>query len=305
MNTIILGGDSYAIMKENIAACELLKPIPFLLRPLRSFCLRRKKALNYWFCNLEKVIDGYDTIIVFDSPQMEKVCNHIDCCGQTHCRKILFFWNPMIFYGNNILKKIGTDWELWTFDPDDAKQYKMKYGGQFLYDCYLPKKKAEEKDSDLFFIGQDKGRFQFLRHFEKQCKERLKLFPRFIYVDKKKALYSKKYAFPVSYGEMLKIANKSKAILEINQSQQTGLTLRALEALFLEEKLVTNNDKIFNYQLSRYIDIFELRDDISSLKQFLNLPSKNVPVEALAPYRFSNWLKRIENNEEFDDFKNE
>lgn len=303
MSTIILGGDSYAINNENIAACDLFKPIPFFLRPIRSYCLSKNKGLNYWLCDIEKEIVGYDTILVFDSPQMDEVCRRIDSSKQNIIRKILFFWNPMIFYDKEILKRIGTNWELWTFDPDDAKEYHMKYGGQFLYDSYLPTIKEKRKETDLFFIGQDKGRFEFLRRFEKECKELLQLFPRFVYVDKKKAIFSSKYNYPVSYGEMLTIANKSKAILEINQSQQTGLTLRALEALFLEEKLVTNNDKIFNYKLSNYLDVFLLNDDIMSLKSFLSLPSKKVTEAILAPYRFRNWLKRIENNVEFDDYR--
>lgn len=46
------------------------------------------------------------------------------------------------------------------------------------------------------------------------------------------------------YEQILSLNRQSRAILEINQTGQTGLTVRALEATFLKKKLLTTNKSI-------------------------------------------------------------
>ncbi|MCT4703185.1 hypothetical protein MUA02_15120 [Enterobacteriaceae bacterium H20N1] len=51
----------------------------------------------------------------------------------------------------------------------------------------------------------------------------------------------------ISYCENIKKVQTAKILIEINRHGQTGLTLRALEALFFNKKLITNNKEIKNH----------------------------------------------------------
>ena len=98
----------------------------------------------------------------------------------------------------------------------------------------------------------------------------------------------------MDYYEIIKLVGESKAILDLNNGNQVGLTLRPLEALFFKKKLITNNINIINYDFYSPDNIFILGvDDISNLTIFLNKKYKEIDKKIIEKYDFSNWLKRL------------
>ena len=71
--------------------------------------------------------------------------------------------------------------------------------------------------------------------------------------------------------------SQSNCILDYNQEGQVGLTLRPMEALFLEKKLITNNKDIKNYDFYNPSNIFILgENNIEDIKEFINKPYEKV-----------------------------
>ena len=87
---------------------------------------------------------------------------------------------------------------------------------------------------------------------------------------------------------------ESKCILDYNQEGQVGLSLRPMEALFLERKLITNNTDIKNYDFYNHDNIFILgEDNINEIKEFINKPYKKIDQDIIDYYDFDQWLNRF------------
>lgn len=300
--TIILGGFSNHIEKYGVATSGLFKPIPQFLKPIRICCFKHSVCISYWLVDLKNIIKGYDTVILFDCPGLHEVCQEIEKSVPIDTKLILYYWNPIVFVGKRDLEQVSERWEKWSFDPDDAADYGLKYGGQFVFDKLLPTE-TPSIDSDLFFIGLNKGRFAFLRRMEKILKNTYGLTPNFIYVNQFKSLFSKKYSRSVEYGMMLSIASRSKSMVELNQNEQTGLTLRCLESLYLQKKLLTNNKNITNYSLFNPHNIYVINDELTGIDSFMADEYVPYSEDILSQYRFENWLKRLIDDVELTDYR--
>ncbi len=131
---------------------------------------------------------------------------------------------------------------------------------------------GEEYSSDVFFIGEDKGRHDIivqccreLIKLDKKCvfmihgaskKDRVNM-PGIIYLDK-----------PLDYAEVVKWVNNSQALLEIVAFRNDFPTLRTLEALTYRKRLITTNISVEEqpYYSDKQINIISDPQDIGKIK---------------------------------------
>ena len=103
----------------------------------------------------------------------------------------------------------------------------------------------------------------------------------------------------LTYENVINKILESVCIVEINKKGQIGLTLRALEALFLKKKLITNNKDIMNYKFYNENNIFiidfeNLTDmTINEIKNFLKTEYTIIEEKILKDYTFEHWLQEI------------
>lgn len=98
----------------------------------------------------------------------------------------------------------------------------------------------------------------------------------------------------MSYSLLLDYVAKSKAILDIVQEGQEGLTLRSMEALFFEKKLITNNQSIIKEKFYRKENIFIIgHDKIDEIEEFMNAAYIKNTEEVLKYYDFNAWINRF------------
>ena len=99
----------------------------------------------------------------------------------------------------------------------------------------------------------------------------------------------------IKYDEYIKNIQTSKCILDYNTNNKIApLTLRPLEALFLNKKLITNNLDIINYDFYNPRNIFILgKDDINDIKKFIDTPYQIVDEKIVNYYDFNSWLQRF------------
>lgn len=278
----------------------LSKPLRFLRKlPFFSRVISNTKERKGWF----EECKGANTIILFDTfTHYATYCNEIENYFGKDVRLILYLLNPAFF--SEDYKKISTRWEIWSFMKEDALKYNFKYGATF-YNPQLLAQNSIEKDSqtstdcDLLFVGTDKGRKDFLLNLKSQL-EQNKVACDFKIVDNFRSLFSRKYSREVSYKNLCRLNKRTSAILDVVQDGQTGLTLRIMEGLLFDKKIVTTNaairmDKDFKDNPNIYVIT---KDNIKELYTFLKKPMVEYPNNLKAKYSFTNWLKRIDNNEE-------
>ena len=246
--------------------------------------IRKSKTplISIYFDDWKKEIDEkIKNIIILDSaynPYAVKILRN-------RCKKskiILYHWNHINPYSEQFLKDKNVD-EFWTFDPNDAKKYNMNYNPQF----YTKKIILKENDLkyDLLFLGRAKNRKKMILDLDIKLKEKG--------INSKNIIIENEKDF-VPYDEYLKLLSETKAILDIVDGKQVGLTLRCMEALFFNKKLITNNLDIVNYDFYNQNNIFILgKDDMRNIKEFINSPYEYVDEKIINYYDFEEWIKRF------------
>lgn len=231
----------------------------------------------------KKDIKKYDEFIIFESMYNKKISEIIKKKNK-NCKVILYFWNPINENTKNILKDSNID-EFWTFDKMDSLKYKIKYNPQF-YTKIVKISKDKNIENDITFLGRPKNRKNDILKIKNILDEK-KLMTNFKIIDNEKDF--------VSYNQYLQMLSKSKCILDYNQNGQVGLSLRPMEALFLQKKLITNNKDIKTYNFYNSNNIFILgEDNIEKIKDFIDSPYKKIDQKIIDYYDFEQWLKRFE-----------
>lgn len=243
----------------------------------------------------KKRINDYDLIII---PSRKSAKYAINIIKKRKKRLIVWYWNIVTN------KELDPEYcrnkgcETWTFDKYESEKYGMKFGDTY----YFPniKKNDLKKELCLFYVGINRPGREELLNSLKEVLEKNNLSYKFVLTafpnasKKEKEKYDKR----LEYHEVLEYINKSDAILDLNRDNQTGLTIRPVEALFFHKKLITNNKNIKKYKIYENKNIFILDNDIEELLHFLKEKNYEFPEKLIDYYSFESWLKRICNNEE-------
>ena len=246
--------------------------------------------INCWFLwfiygDWKKHIDQYDYFIV----PSRKSCKLALKILQK--KKVwVYYWN-LVTHREMIPDEIcGSHVRLCTFDKGDAIKYNMKFVDTYYFDLSLSA--ANQEPFDLFYVGINRpGRDKKIAQIESAM-----------------AIHNAKLDITLcnindtskrmEYSEVICRINQTKAILDLTREQQTGLTLRPLEALQFKKKLVTDNKNIINYPFYRKENIFILgTDDIDQLYDFINSPYVDIGEDIIRYYHFENWLQRVIDND--------
>lgn len=216
----------------------------------------------FWFADWKNKLSKYDVIIVNATERTRTLARFIHKVKPS-MRIIYWYWNPV---NSKSLPELTKDdnVEFWSFDRADCEKYSMKYNVQYYDSSNLTDDMDVTIDYDVYFIGHDKGRLSLLKNL-------MGIFAKYNVSIRFDIIGNHEKNIP--YCEVQKRVAKTKAILEINQRGQTGITLRALEALFFRKKLITNNAHIIQEDFYNPNNIFIIgKDDMSLLKDFLSQP---------------------------------
>lgn len=176
------------------------------------------------------------------------------------------FWNPSNYLKSKYIDFVNNTYDLIiSFDTQDCKKYGwVHYSG--IYSKPNNYVSNNNPKYDIFFVGHNKGRLEKLRA----------LYNRFIenglncdfYISKvqqdeclQDGIHYNEY---LSYEDVIKHIQNSKAILEVLQEGQHGSTLRPMEALVYERLLLTNNKEVKDERYY-YDKQFYIFDDIEKI----------------------------------------
>lgn len=263
-----------------------------VLRGLRkAHLLFDAKSALYWVdmaVGINEIENRSDTvIIIFDSPIWMKTVSYIRE-KYSNARIVFWYWN-IVKDKEILLTIIKNTNAVYSFDDSDAKKYNINHHAQFYWRSDLARKKAIY---DVLFVGKNKGRLGALEKVYIDLTEK-NLKPYFYVLKDKRSDKSEVINLrdeSLDYTQVLELINLSKVILEINQEDQHGLTLRAMESLFLKKKLITNNERIQSCDFYNQENIRVFGENINVDAGFINKPFKNVDDELLDAYTFDSWV---------------
>lgn len=222
---------------------------------------------------------------------------------------ILYMWDSV---QNN--KGIEKKWKyydkVWTFDRIDYLEYKKEIGflPLFYYNSFLPKKE-DKYQFDIAFIGTGHDdRIKIIKEIKKQCdKYKLQIYEYiflphfFIYLWNK--LKNKNYKdvkiqdvhfnlMPTK--EAYDIYSKSRCVIDIESSSQSGLTMRTIEMIGLKKKLITTNKDIVNYEFYNKNNIMVVdRSNFKIDPEFVKLPYINLDEKIYKKYSLHGWILQV------------
>lgn len=242
-------------------------------------------------------ISKNDSVLFFDVDyirDIQVICKAIPAAK----KRSIFLWNPLQTHDGKIskvqrnlkiLKKLFD--HVFTFDPEDANQYELGLMAQPFVEI---ENNCIEKNNDIYFAGSDKGRLEKLIFIKKSAVNQ-GLHCKFHITPSKRAKYSeeeKEYLSysNISYVENINIAEKSKCLLEIVQENQSGPTMRSMEAAFLGCKLITNRKSARQDIFYHPNNVLIIEDGIDyDLKSFINSESVDLKEKIHKKHSIKNW----------------
>lgn len=202
---------------------------------------------------------------------------------------------------------------LHSFDLNDCKKYKfLNFRPLFFADQFRMSSKSRKKFKyDICFLGTiHSDRYAVIQQIQKianvhslRCYWFLYLQSKFIYwfykVSKKEFRKAKMNDFSFdkkSLSEISEIESESRVILDIQHPKQTGLTMRTIEMVGMNKKLITTNESIKYYDFydPNNIAIID-RNNISLDINFLKSPYKPLQKSVLEKYSLRTWILDILN----------
>lgn len=263
-----------------------------------------RKAKSRWTCffyqDWFENIDSYEKIIVldvafsYDSQLLRNIAQKA-----TNSKLYFYSWNIAkdeskfeITY--NAVKDSG--FQFYSYDRGECEKYGLKFN-TIMYDRTLTLQTAHEQ-YDILFLGYLKDRKEDILSLYDMFTS-AGLTPRFVIVSNGE----RKEKFPfeyrddyVGYYDYLKMVGTSRAILDIAQQKQDGYSMRVMEAIFFNKKLVTTNTAVKQsvFYDENNIFIVDLKTTTADeLQAFFAKPFRNYSDEVREYYSIEAWVDRF------------
>ena len=230
--------------------------------------------------------------------------------NSSNTKILTYFWDSM----NNrkqSLEYLNYSDRFFSFDSNDINLNKdIKFLPLFYINDY--KNIAINKNEliyDISFIGTvHSDRYTIIKKIEEQAKEfNLKTYFYFYSPSKIlfffQKLFKKDFKFikwedvsfkSLSKSDVIDIIKQSKTIIDIQHPFQTGLTMRTIEMLGVNKKIITTNENIINYDFYNENNILILdRNNIQINNSFFDKEYQIIEDNIYQKYSLRSWLEII------------
>lgn len=191
---------------------------------------------------------------------------------------------------------------VYSFDKKDCVQHDLLYLPLFASGIYANTRSEKyECDIDIYIIGSvaKLQRYFSVCEFEDFCRQNrinffshLKVTPiTYMQLLLKKVIPKNVSFFKINDDAMKKIVNRSRAVLDVINHEQSGLTMRVIENIAIGKKIVTTNKNIKNEPFYDKNQVFLLGEDsLDDLKEFIR---RDIITKKRPELMLEAWLKRI------------
>ena len=247
----------------------------------------------------KKQIRTAKQVILFDFGYVPGIEHYIHRINPS-CRVCLYYWNIMKSSSKGY-QKFAYKQNIYATDKNDCQKYGLLYQSIFYVPQDIQREKTFKEPEKLFFFGLDKGRGPFLLRLKKQLEAfgiccDITVFSESHCRKYKNAITDILADQMISYKEYCSRLSKCGILLDLNQDGQTALSMRVMEAIFFEKKLITFNKDIATYDFYDENNIFIMgskQTDGKELLAFIKKPFRSYEKEVLYQYSYENWKKRF------------
>lgn len=221
---------------------------------------------------------------------------------------ILYLWDSLDNIADGVGKLKLYDRAL-TFDPQDAKNYPMVFRPLFYHAGFAGAGNCKDFAYDIAFIGTaHSSRPRIVKELTRQCAAQGRkvysyLFTPHYFVYLYNKLLNKEYR-SVSWAELetkplpsqtvRQVYDTSRCVLDVEHGRQRGLTIRTIEMLGMEKKVITTNRLIADYDFYHPNNFLIIDRDRPSLDMaFLDTDYTPLPKAIQEKYSLNSFLEEI------------
>ncbi|MCW5520334.1 hypothetical protein J1N09_10820 [Aureitalea sp. L0-47] len=182
---------------------------------------------------------------------------------------------------------------VYSYDKEDV----AKFGFQFLTNYIYDESDRSEYEYQFFNISTFDFRFPALEKLAAYIKQQAWTYKILVYNGSDMpATNVEIITEQFSIEDVSEKIKNCKILLEIQRSDQIGLSFRCMEALGHRKKLITTNKDIVNYDFYDSQNILVLDENNYHIpSEFVNSPYAEVTESVLSKYRVENWVRPIFN----------
>ena len=195
--------------------------------------------------------------------------------------------------------------KIYSFDDKDIEKHGFEKLTNYNYLPFLSQEKQNPSEDALYITSYDKKRIKQLEILSRKFEELRLKFDLYVIgkkswknqlmkpFSKNKIVFTRKR---ISHENLPEFYKRTKVILDLMRENQYGLSFRVFEAMALEKKIITDNEKIKNYDFYNPNNILVLNKDFSNItKEFFETPYQSLPEEIYKKYTLEKWVERVFN----------
>lgn len=195
--------------------------------------------------------------------------------------------------------------KIYSFDDADIEKHGFERLTNYNYLPYLSQEKQNPKLDILYITSCDKKRIRQLFDLEKRF-EALGLNYKIFVIGKKSWKYQLAQIFGnskiifsqkrINHEDLPQYYQDAKVIIDLMRENQYGLSFRVFEAMAMEKKIITDNEKIQQYDFYNPQNILVLNKDFSNLaRAFFETHYHPLPKEIYEKYTIEKWGEKVFN----------
>lgn len=306
-NALEARGARVSVIYENIVEYDLYYRMFFIYFPEKC----RTVIFNYYKKHLNRINEKIDIVLAIRASSVDKdIFSLIKGYCKTECKYIMYQWDSVANNPQAIeLAELFDD--VFTFDIEDSKRLHWKYRPLF-YINRLAKKSnivTNRKIDVCYLCSWHSKRAQILRRLKNITKNNNLIFfynmraSFVLFVKHKYINRNPEYNFvkfnevsfkSISLIKCYELYRKSKVVIDYTHPGQTGLTMRTIECIGNECKLITNNKLIKNsdFYNENNILIYE-GEDIRIPSDFVNIPYEPIEKYLYNYYSLEGWIDSL------------
>lgn len=308
--------------------CEELQKMGYIVdyfddRPstrsiIKAIIRINKKLISLYISNYSnKIINkiekiSYDYVLLISGQSLSFDENAIKKIKTTHpkAKFVLYQWDSLknFPYIQKFHKYFDT---IYSFDKKDVNNSeKMKFLPLFFSKKYqeIANNSKWNTKYDFSFVGTaHPKKYKLINKMSQELKQ---IYPKqFIYfflpsklvyiyrkiknIEFRNAKYKEFHFVPLSNKELDKILKNTNCILDSAQDGQNGLTIRTIEALGAQKKLITTNPNILTYDFYCEENIYVYSGEFDFNAKFFTNPYKPVDCKIYNQYTLHSWLNKL------------
>ena len=197
--------------------------------------------------------------------------------------------------------------KIYSFDDKDIEKHGFERLTNYNYLPFLSQENQNPSEDALYITSYDKKRIKQLDILSQKFEELRLKFDLYVIgkkswknqlmkpFSKNKIVFTRKR---INHENLPEFYKRTKVILDLMRENQYGLSFRVFEAMALEKKIITDNEKIKNYDFYNPNNILVLNKDFSNItKDFFETPYQSLPEEIYKKYTLEKWVERVFNLE--------